>query len=139
MPLSVTNPQRVATLSYRLDLAPLGEDTGEDILIDLDAMPFSTSLDLPEPAVVNQQAVLYVDYEDASGNPGQPFAIPVWIFNHPGDVDADGLVDQADSNAYSTVLGLSADDPGYIPFFDTDLDGMITEGDASGVGYHWGG
>ncbi|MCH7472441.1 hypothetical protein IIA79_05760 [bacterium] len=53
-------------------------------------------------------------------------------------MNADGAVNQADLDAYDGTIGLKSGDPGYLPFFDSDLDGQITEADASAVGYHWG-
>ncbi len=137
--VSVSDPQDVATVTYVLDLAPAGNDGPEDIVLPVNSAPFSGDLVLSNVSTKpNQLATLYVQYYSSTSTPGPEFAIPVWIFNHRGDTNADGAVDQADLDGYAGMVGLTSSNLGYIPFFDTDLDGLITEADACAVGYNWG-
>jgi thermitase len=139
LPVSVSNPQDVNEVTYRLDLAPLGVDGPEDVVVPADNAPFSGSIMLDAASgEANQLAMLRVEYSSSGGVSGPEIAIPVWIFNHYGDVNADGLVDQADFDAYPAKIGLASGDAGYVPFFDTNLDGVINEVDACSVGYNWG-
>ncbi len=138
--LSVSQPVNVATVTYMLDFAPLGVQDSYDEVLDVTASPFDGQLTLPSPNpnLHNQLANLVVRYYDGASVPGPEVVIPVYIFNQLGDTDADGDVDQSDIDAYNGKVGLSSADPGYVPFFDSDLDGVITELDAAAVGYHWG-
>ena len=40
-------------------------------------------------------------------------------------------------SGFAAMLGLTPEDEAYIPFFDSNLDGLITESDAAAVGYYW--
>ena len=140
LPITVSDPQDVANVTYFLDLAPAGSAGPEDIVLPVDSAPFSGDLVLDSvSSEPNQLATLHIQYYSATSTPGPELTIPVWIFNQRGDTNADGVVDQADIDGYPTVVGLTDADAGYIPFYDTDLDGVITEADASAVGYNWGG
>jgi hypothetical protein len=134
----VLAPSNVARVHYRLDCAPLGQDGPEDVEADSDTAPFTVAPGLQIPAVHNQIAQLLVECFDAAGNAGVVHTVPVWIFNQRGDANADGVVDQADVDAYAGKVGLTRTEAGYSPFFDTDLDGVITEADAAAAGYFWG-
>ena len=63
--------------------------------------------------------------------------IPLFIHNKSGDANGDGLVNAADTALIRGGLWQAEGDAGYTPFMDTDGDGMITEADASTIGYLW--
>jgi len=133
--VQVEQPTNVAKVKYILDCAPAGSGP-EDVTVTVNGnAPWAGQIDLP--AVKNQLATLHVQYFDASNIAGPQVDVPVYIFNHPGDVNADGAVNQADLDAFPAALGLKSGDAGFVPFFDTDLDGKVTEADASAVGYNW--
>ncbi|MCC7477977.1 S8 family serine peptidase [bacterium] len=138
--LSVSQPVNVESVSYILDFAPLGVSDPYDEVLDVSDAPFSGLLSLPSPNpdLHNQLANLVVRYYDSANVPGPELVIPVYIFNQLGDTTADGQVTQADLDAYQGKVGLSSQDPGYVPFFDSDLDGVITELDSAAVGYFFG-
>jgi hypothetical protein len=135
--VSITAPNQVTRVLYWLDLAPFGTldlydptasvTTGTDFLGNLKT-----------PNKKNQDAILRVQYFDAQNNPGPEVDLPVHLFNLPGDTDANGTVQQTDLDGYVGKIGLTSTAPGYSVYFDTDLDGTITEADAAGVGYNWG-
>lgn len=134
--LEVSGLQNVNRVRYILDVEPLGVITAEDITINTDTDPFDTLLEIPR--VPNQLANLQVQYFDIDNNSGALIDIPIYVFNLPGDVDGNNIVNQADLDAFATMLGVTSADPGYLPFFDSDFDGIITEADAAAVGYFWG-
>ncbi len=134
--VKLVNPQNVTKVRYTLDCAPLNQPGGNDQQVDTapDA-PGLLSLPLGTP---NQVAQLTIQSFGAGDLPGQQQTVPVYVFNHRGDVNGDGVVGQADLSAYIGKIGLTSTAPGYIPFLDTNFDGTITEADASAVGYFWG-
>ncbi|MBN2083402.1 S8 family serine peptidase [bacterium] len=133
---NVLSSDNVAVVRFVLDCAPLGTIELYDAEIEVDSVPFNTVLTVPGD-VPNQLANLQVLYYNDLGEAGQPRNIPVYIFNQLGDTNADGNVDAADLDGYPAQIGLSSADAGYIPFYDSDLDGVVTESDAGAVGYHF--
>jgi thermitase len=131
--VQVQQPTNVNRVNYVLDVTG-----GADVSVSVNGnAPWEGVLDLPT-AVPNQLAQLRVQYFDAANVAGPELVVPVWIFNQPGDVNADGAVNQLDLDAFPAAVGLGSGDAGYVPFFDTDLDGKVRESDASAVGYFWG-
>jgi hypothetical protein len=127
---------------YVLDCAPLGVSDLYDLVVPISSgIGFPGTIQIPTlPKMPNQLAMLRVKYFDSANNPGPQVDIPFYIFNQPGDVNADNQVDQTDLDLFksSGQMGLGSADPGYIPFYDSDLDGVVTELDAAAVGYNWG-
>lgn len=121
---------------YDLDLAPFGIPGGADLHIQsTEALAgFPVTLDIA--GLHNTIAILRITPWLGS-TPGAMREIPLWLFNDNGDANADGAVNQADHDYISGRLGLSMIDPAWQPFADSDLDGLITEADASAVGYYW--
>jgi hypothetical protein len=137
--LSLLGARGVSSVCYTLDCVPTGTVDPDDLeLVAADGGTFACILNLHATPVHNQQAILRVQYYDIYGNPGVEFQAPVCLFNYLGDTNADGEVNQLDLDAYTGMIGLGSADPGYVPFFDSDWDGMITEADTSAVGYNWG-
>ncbi len=61
----------------------------------------------------------------------------------PGDFNSDGVVDDGDAEfleAHLAVNGgeIAAGAPGFMPFLDTNADGLVNENDATLVGYRFG-
>jgi hypothetical protein len=135
--VQVQQPENVAKVTYVLDTLPLGS-SGKDVTVSVNgSSPWSGDVDLPAD-VPNQLAQLRVQYFDVNNIAGPELTVPVWIFNQPGDVNADGAVNQLDMDSFPAMVGLSSGDGGFVPFYDTDLDGTVRENDAAGIGYHWG-
>ena len=63
---------------------------------------------------------------------------PVYIYSLPADVNADGVVDDKDTALLQTLLWMTSLDDGFMPWYDPDEDGTVTEADNSAVGYFWG-
>lgn len=139
MDLEVVQPENVASVTYIVDCLPYGPfDPTKDLKVDVSGTaPWSVQVNLPA-ALANQLANLRVQYKDSNNVAGPELAVPVYIFNQPGDVNADGNVDQLDMDAFPAMVGLASGEPGFIPFYDTDLDGTVRENDAAGIGYYWG-
>ncbi len=136
--MALEQAQAVERATYTLDLPPYNDSGADDIVVQGGAGPaFAAQLDVP--AGGNLTAQLRAEYFSATDTPGIPVAARVFIFNQRGDANADGMVDYADLLAYDNVLGLLRGAPGYIPFYDSDLDGVINEADASAVGYFFNG
>jgi len=135
--VSVFNSDNVDTMRFVLDCVPLGSFELYDIEFETDLEPYVARLDVPTN-VPNQLANLQVQYFNDHGEAGQPRNIPVYIFNQLGDTNADGVVDDADLEGYAAQLGLTSADAGFIPFYDSDLDGVVSEKDANVVGYYYG-
>ncbi|MDQ3024483.1 MAG: S8 family serine peptidase [bacterium] len=134
----VTNPQDIGFIRYTLDCLPLGVADPTDMTQDVTAGGIYMSwFTLDSTPRLNQQAVLRAQCFDTDGNPGMEATTPVFIFNIRGDVNSDGKIDAADTSAYIGMGGLKSGDAGYIPYFDSDLDGTITEADAGVIGYDW--
>lgn len=133
----VQDPEKVARVRFTLDLAPLGVVDTYDVSMTDEAAPFQSVLEVPG-GIHNQLAQLLVYYYDSSDVPGPVKTIPVYVFNQLGDTNADGQVNDDDLAGYADLIGLSSEDEGYVPLYDSNLDGMITEQDAAAVGYHYG-
>jgi M6 family metalloprotease-like protein len=103
---------------------------------DITGPPFDLNIDVS--TMHNQTAVLSLQAFD-SGNIGSPIIeMPVFIFNLIGDVNGDGVVDNADRDALVPLLGLMSADAGYLPWADSNQSGKIDEADMAAVGYFWG-
>jgi len=134
---SVLNPDNVARVRFALDFQPLGSVDLYDVTVSDDAAPFQVLLDVPGDQH-NQLAHLLVYYYDSSEVPGPPKTVPVYLFNQLGDTNNDGIVNDDDLLGFSGMVGRTSEDTGYVPFFDTNLDGVITEHDAAAIGYYYG-
>jgi hypothetical protein len=60
------------------------------------------------------------------------------FYSLPGDISGDGLVNELDLNSLLSLIGLTESDSLFRPWFDADADGIVTEADASAVGYFYG-
>jgi len=142
--LSGLDPQKVYTpaMPPMFTVQTASDTERVDLLVDgvvVDTSvqyPFS-DLAIPIAQLKNgvHQAELaaYRGVEVAHSAPGS-FA----AFTLPGDVDASGVVDAADVAALRAVIGLKQGDAGYRAWYDADGDGVVTEADASSIGYHFG-
>lgn len=132
--ITVNNPDNVARVEFLLDFVSAG---ATDVTINDDSAPFQAEIDIPA-GLPNQHAQLSVSFYNAGEVPGVTQVIPIYVFNLLGDTNADGVVDKLDLPGYATQIGLSSSDAGYIPLYDSDLDGTVTEQDAAAVGYSFG-
>ena len=131
-------PENVERVEYTLDFPPLGVLDEYDIERTADAAPFPVQFNLTTLLDRdNQTALLRARPIGAGGFAGEETTAPVYLWNHLGDVNCDGAVDEADTAAYAAVLWLTGSDEGYRPFFDTDRNGVITDSDAGAVGYYY--
>jgi hypothetical protein len=121
---------------YDLDLAPFGTLSGPDLHIQSTAAAAGFPVSLDIAGLHNAVAILRITPYLGS-TPGAMREIPLWLFNDNGDANADGLVNADDLAFINDRLGLTLNDPLWLPFADSDLDGLITEADASAVGYYW--
>jgi hypothetical protein len=132
------SPVFADSIEYWLDFFPLDEVDDYDTILTVSQSPFEAQFDLSARLELpNHSALLHALPALDDLTQGTPAVVPVYIFNRLGDVNADGRVDAADAAAYDGMLGLASADPAYIPFFDSDLDGIITEADAGVIGYYF--
>ncbi|MEZ5336801.1 MAG: S8 family serine peptidase [bacterium] len=136
--LSVENPQDVSKVRYWLDVAPYGELTpGLDTIIDvISGGAFEVLVGAPD--LRNQAAQLNVYVYDELDNQGPVTTVPFYIFNLPGDANLDNVVDMTDYELIRSKHGLTSTSPGYLPFYDSNLDGIVNEVDLAAVGYYLG-
>ncbi|MBN2082902.1 S8 family serine peptidase [bacterium] len=133
-------PYYADQVEYWLDFAPLGVLDTYDIEQTSAAAPFGTEFDLSGALELpNQVAILRATPVASDTSTGAPVTAEVYLFNHLGDTNADGVVDALDTAGYPALLGLTSADAGYVPFFDSDLDGTIRDNDAGAVGYFYTG
>ncbi|MDQ3022872.1 MAG: S8 family serine peptidase [bacterium] len=138
MELQIEQPTDVNKVTYIVDCAPFGVTDAYDLKVDVTGQaPWQVQVTVPQ-TLPNQLAHLRVQYFNSANVAGPEVVVPIWLFNKPGDVNADGDVDQLDLDAFPAMVGLAEGDSGYVPFFDTDLDGKVRENDASAIGYFWG-
>jgi thermitase len=131
-------PIYAQSVEYWLDFAPFDQMDPYDLTGTATAAPFSQEFNLSGVLQrPNQLALLKATPLGTDEYPGATLTSGIYLFNYLGDVNADGVVDAADSAAYAEVVGLSSGEAGYIPLFDSDLDGVITEADAGVVGYYY--
>ncbi len=134
-----TAPLLADRVEYWLDFAPFGELDAGDIALDSESAPYAAQIDLTAfLGLPNQHGILRATPIGAGDFAGPTVTADVFLFNQLGDVNGDGAVDLADSEAYPAMLGLDAGHESFVPFFDSDLDGTITEADAGAVGYFYG-
>ncbi len=134
---SVSGAADVGRVVYTLDALPYGNNGPEDVQVETIVAPFSAQLNFSGTGFENQIAMLTAHSFDTEGSEGMSLSTQVYIFNKPGDVNADTFVDQSDRDAFDGKVGLSSSEAGYIPWFDSDFSGVITESDAAAVGYFW--
>jgi hypothetical protein len=136
--VSVLNPKDVSKVRYWLDVAPYGElIPGIDVIVDVETGGTFNGL-INVPGLRNQAAQLSIYVYDEIGNQGQVTTLPCYIFNLPGDADLDNFVDLDDQLLIHSKSGMTKTSPGYLPFYDSNLDGFVNEVDLSAVGYFWG-
>lgn len=136
--VSVLNPQDVSKVRYWLDVAPYGElIPGIDVIVDVETGGSFNGL-INVPGLRNQAAQLSIYVYDAIGNQGPVTTLPCYIFNLPGDADLNNFVDLDDQLLIRSKHGMTKSSPGYLPFYDSNLDGIVNEVDLSAVGYFWG-
>jgi PKD repeat protein len=135
---ALVQPKDVVRAKYTLDLPPYNDGGAADVVAQSSTAPDFAAV-LSVPTADNYVAQLHAEYFSSTDDAGTPIAAQVYVFNQLGDVNCDGAVDLLDLAAYSPLLGVAKGAPGYVPFFDSDLDGLITEADASAVGYFFNG
>ncbi|MCC7479035.1 S8 family serine peptidase [bacterium] len=134
--LSVSAASNVSRVQYSLDLAPIGSAGPEDLSAEAAQPPFfSAQLDLS--GLTNQPAVLRADYYSQTGHHGSIESSGLSIFNQRGDADGNGAVGMSDFDLLRSLLGSQAGDGQYTIFADADMDGRITEADATAMGYYY--
>ena len=121
---------------FTLDTAPIGEANAEDVTVQRSYAPYAAELAVPLD-MLNSQAEVRVTVFNLLGEAGRVQTVPVFIYNLAGDANGDGAVNAADSALIQDSLWLTPADSGYSPFLDTDGDGVVSEADASAVGYCW--
>ena len=138
MNVSVMGPQNVVEVTYTLDVVPLGQFGPDDPTVTVTSGgPFAGTL--PVPATLpNQYAKLVVEYISSTGHSGDSLEVPVVIFNQPGDINQDGVVNQQDVDDLLAYIGTSSGSPGWSLFADGSQDGTVNELDLSLIGYNWG-
>ena len=80
----------------------------------------------------NVEVRLHLRVTDLHGNISDELRIPAWQYNLAGDVNADGVVDAADSLALQQHL---RDGLAWRAFADCNLDGVVDERDNAVIGY----
>ncbi|MCB1187161.1 S8 family serine peptidase [bacterium] len=128
--------QGVASMRYEIDYIPLGADRGEDQLVNSKNLT-GVNIQVNSLTRPNQRFWLRATAYDADGEAGQSRLLPLYLFNRPGDVNADWLVDGNDEQLLRQSIGLKAADQGWLPWMDADQDGVVTELDLAAVAYHW--
>ena len=137
---TATAPLYADLVDYWLDFAPFDQQDAYDLLVTADTAPFSKQIDITSAlAQPNQAVVVHATPVGTDNYEGETVVTGFYLFNQLGDVNADGVVDEADTAAYAAVVGLTSEETGYIPLFDSDLDGVITEADAGVIGYYYNG
>ncbi len=101
------------------------------------AAPYELNLDVS--TLGNQAAMLELQAFDANGVGSPVVQIPIFIFNLRGDVNGDRLVNSLDRDALVPLLGLRSADAGFLPWFDSNSNGVVDTGDLAAVGYFWTG
>jgi hypothetical protein len=104
---------------------------------EVTSAPFAATLNIPAD-VHNQEATLQIRYYNSQDEEQDPVDIPLYIFNQRGDANLDGVVDDLDLDQFDGLLGITNEDPSYLPFLDSNLDGVIDGRDVAAVGYHYG-
>ena len=82
----------------------------------------------------NRKALLHLQITDVYGNVSDELQLPVLQYNLAGDVNADGLVNAADTAALQQHIH---DGLAYEPFFDCNYDGLLDERDGAVIGYSY--
>jgi len=134
--VNVLDPDDVTRVEFTLDFLPLGQANTYDVEVTDDTASFQATFEVPD-GLNNQLANLIVQCYGDGDMPGTAKEVPVYVFNQLGDTNGDGTVDDSDLDGYETLIGLDAEEDGYIPFFDSNLDLTITEHDAALVGYNY--
>jgi thermitase len=118
------------TLSYELQHST-GTISGE-----AEGQPFEAAIDVS--GLPNQMATLRLQAFDDGGIGSPELIIPVVVFNLRGDINGDGVVNDADRDALIPWLGYKPSWEGYLPWFDSDGSGIVGPEDIAAIGYFWG-
>jgi hypothetical protein len=129
--LSAAAANGAVSLEYSLYVAS-GVISGE-----VGGPPFVEDIDVS--SLPNQYAQLRLQVFDDIDVGSPVLEVPVWIYNLRADIDGDGLIGAGDRDALEGVLGLTAEDPLFYPWYDTNGDGVVDEQDLAAVGYFWSG
>jgi hypothetical protein len=148
-------PELAVTLSgldplmfYTPDSPPaIGVETANDaerveLLVDGEVFLFSETppfdgMNLPVALMANgTHEVTLKAYRRAVTAESLPTLVTVYSL--VGDVNGNGMVDLADRDELEGLVGMTDDDPLFLPWYDTDGDGEVTEADLSAVGYFFG-
>jgi PKD repeat protein len=135
--VNLQSPVNVSRATYTLDLAPIGTEGPEDIVVET-TTGGSSPAQFDLTAMRNQAAALKVAYFSTTNHTGSLTISPLWIYTQRGDFDGDGTVAATDLLALQPLIGLRSTDPGYLGYLDNDGDYRITEADAAAVGYNYG-
>lgn len=134
---SVSGVSAVSRMTFRLNYTVYGSSQPVEIMEEVTSAPFAATLNIPVD-VHNQEATLQIRYYNSQDEEQDPVDIPLYIFNQRGDANLDGVVDDLDLDQFDGLLGITNEDPSYLPFLDSNLDGVIDGRDVAAVGYHYG-
>lgn len=98
--------------------------------------PFS-DLVLPVAALTNGDHIVTLTAHRRS-MVANSIPAPVKVYSLVGDINGDGTVDGGDRDALGPLVGLDSGNASFLPWYDTDGDGLVTEADLSAVGYFFG-
>lgn len=130
--------ENLALASWWLDFPAWQIDQAPDLRVMVSGSgPHGYVFDLSGAAYTagNSTALIHLTLTDIHGNVTDELQVPVLQYNLAGDVNADGLVDSADSAALQQQL---AGKLPYMPFYDCNFDGLIDELDGAVIAYSYG-
>src|SRR5690606_17612704 len=116
------NDNDLAVAHWWLDYPAFHVELPQDQRVSVSGIgPHGYSFDLSGSTPGNVETLLHLTVIDIHGNVSNELEIPAWRYDLAGDVNADGLVDAADTAALQQHLASGLP---YMPFADCNFDGV---------------
>lgn len=131
------DPAGIAIVRWWLDFPAFQIEQPPDLRVSVSGPgPHGYNFDLADGYDLgNVEARLHMTVVDIHGNVSDELWQPVWQYNLAGDVNADGIVDEADNDALRQTISGSLP---WSPFADCNNDGQVDERDNAVVAYSLG-
>jgi subtilisin family serine protease len=128
-----TGYQDLARVEYTVDLY----DSDRDFTRTATTGPYNLTLELNTSGLPNHIGEVRAVGYAADDTPTLTVSTEFYVYNVPGDTNADGAINAADLLPIEQHIGAQSGGPGFVPFWDCDNNGVVNEADAAVVGYNW--
>ena len=138
LPVSVADTQRVVKVTYFLDMQPLGQVDAATSSNRWRTAPSSQCSSWVKPTCcLTSSRNSGCSTTTPRTTPARRSPSHCGFSTSAATLTPTGWSTRRTSTPSRLKLAWLPGDTGYVPFYDTDMDGVITEADANGIGYNW--